>query len=82
MVLHLAPHLVKNHRNVHEVPFGNPFEPAHRGWTMPDRSEPGHVGNPREAAAEKGAALLEMFARDAVAMIERMVAWDGKSWEG
>src|SRR5688572_25197701 len=50
MVLHLAPHLVKEHRKVDEVPFGNPFDPAHRGWTMPDRSEPGHVGNPREAA--------------------------------
>jgi creatinine amidohydrolase len=82
MVLHLAPHLVKDHRKVAEVPFGNPFEPATRGWTMPDRSEPGHVGDPREATAEKGAALFEMFARDTVTMIERMIAWDGVSWEG
>lgn len=82
MVLHLAPHLVKEHRNVAEVPFGNPFDPATRGWTMRDRSEPGHVGEPKEASAEKGAALFGMFARDAVAMIERMIAWDGKNWEG
>lgn len=82
MVLHLAPHLVKEHRSVAEVPFGNPFEPASRGWTMPDRSEPGHVGDPKEASAEKGAALLEMFSRDTVAMIERMIAWNGTSWEG
>ena len=82
MVLHLVPHLVKDHRNVAAVPFGNPFEPASRGWTMPDRSEPGHIGDPREASAGKGAALFEMFTRDTVAMIERMIAWDGASWEG
>lgn len=82
MVLHLAPHLVKDHRNAAAVPFGNAFDPAARGWTMPDRSDPGHIGDPREASAEKGAALFAMFTRDAVAMIERMIAWDGASWEG
>lgn len=82
MVLHLAPQLVKNHRGTTPVPFGNPFEPAARGWTMTDRSEPGHVGDPRAASAEKGAALFEMFTRDTVSMIERMVAWNGASWEG
>ncbi len=82
MVLHLAPHLVKDHRHVAAVPFGNPFEPASRGWTMPDLSEPGHCGDPREASAEKGAALFEMFTRDTVAMIERVIAWDGASWDG
>jgi creatinine amidohydrolase len=82
MVLHLAPHLVKDHRHVSEVPFGNPFEPASRGWTMPDRSEPGHVGDPCEASAEKGAALFEIFTRDTVQMIERVIAWDGQSWGG
>lgn len=82
MVLHLAPQLVKNHQQVAEVPFGNSFEPASRGWTMPDRSEPGHVGDPSTASSEKGAALFEMFTRDTVAMIERVIAWDGTSWEG
>ena len=82
MILHLAPQLVKDHRGAAAVPFGNPFEPTTRGWTMPDRSEPGHVGDPRHASAEKGAALFEMFTRDTVAMIERMIAWDGASWEG
>jgi creatinine amidohydrolase len=81
MVLHLAPHLVKDHRAVGEVPFGNSFEPATRGWTMPDRSAPGHIGDPREASAEKGAALFDLFTRDAVAMVERVCAWDGSSWE-
>jgi creatinine amidohydrolase len=82
MVLHLAPHLVKDHHNVPAVPFGNPFEPASRGWTMADRSQPGHVGDASLATAEKGAALFEMFTRDTVAMIERTIAWDGASWEG
>jgi len=82
MVLHLAPRLVKNHEATTEVPFGNPFEPAARGWTMPDRSASGHIGDPSKASAEKGAALFDMFTRDVTAMIERMLAWDGASWSG
>jgi creatinine amidohydrolase len=82
MVLRLAPHLVKGHAQVAEVPFGNAFEPASRGWTMPDRSEPGHVGAPNSASAEKGEALFQCFTRDAVAMLRRVIAWDGKGWEG
>jgi len=82
MVLRLAPQLVKNHRNAGAVPFGNPFEPAVRGWTMPDRSVPGHIGDPSEANAEKGEELFSLFTRDAIVMIERMMAWNGESWEG
>jgi creatinine amidohydrolase len=82
MVLRLAPHLVKSPAAVAEVAFGNAFEPASRGWIMPDRSEPGHVGAPRTASAEKGEALFQAFTRDTVAMLRRMVAWGGKGWEG
>lgn len=82
MVLHLRPGLVKGHAAVAEVPFGNPFEPASRGWTMTDRSTPGHVGAPAPASAEKGAALFNQFTADAVAMLRRVIAWDGQSWEG
>jgi creatinine amidohydrolase len=82
MVLRLAPHLVKNHRSVLNQEPGNAFDPAARAWRMRDRSEHGHVGDPREASAEKGEALFEAFSRSAVAMIERVIAWDGKSWEG
>jgi creatinine amidohydrolase len=82
MVLRLAPQWVKDHRQVPPQDFGTPFEPATRGWTMADRSEHGHVGDPREATAEKGEALLEAFARGTVAMIERMIEWDGQSWNG
>ncbi|HCN30512.1 MAG TPA: creatininase [Verrucomicrobiales bacterium] len=82
MILRLSPHLVKGHAQAVEVPFGCPFEPAARGWTMPDRSAPGHVGDPRAASAEKGEALFQAFNAATVAMLRRMIAWDGKSWEG
>lgn len=82
MVLRLTPDLVKDHRNVPPQDFGKAFEPASRGWIMPDRSEHGHVGDPREASAEKGEALFEAFTRGSVSIIERMINWDGKSWDG
>ena len=49
---------------------------------MRDRSEHGHIGDPREASAEKGEALFQTFSRGTVSLIERMIAWDGKSWNG
>jgi len=82
MVLRLAPHLVKDHTSVAPQDFGNPFEPATRGWTMPDRSAAGHVGDPRQASAEKGEALFTSFSNATIAMIERMERWDGTSWNG
>jgi creatinine amidohydrolase len=81
MVLRLAPHLVKDPRRVAPQVPGDAFEPAARGWTMPDRSEHGHVGDPRQASAEKGEALFRAFTAGVVALIQRMIAWDGKSWE-
>ncbi len=82
MVLRIAPHLVKGHTTVGNVPFGNPFEPASRGWIMTDRSQPGHVGDPTAASAEKGEALFQTFTAGTVAMLRRVIAWDGKTWEG
>ncbi|MCA9138617.1 MAG: creatininase family protein [Planctomycetales bacterium] len=82
MVLRLAPQLVRQHEAVPEIPFGNPFLPASRAWTMPDRSEPGHVGIPASASAEKGEALFEVFAQGVIELIERITRWDGKSWDG
>jgi creatinine amidohydrolase len=81
MVLRLAPHLVKDYRCVTPQEPGKAFAPAERGWVMPDRSEHGHVGDPREATAEKGEALLHTFTHGIVEFIERVIAWDGKSWE-
>ncbi len=82
MVLRLNPRFVKGHERVPDQARGNPFEPASRGWIMPERSEHGHVGAPRHATAEKGEALFETFAAGAVQLIERMIAWDGQSWDG
>jgi creatinine amidohydrolase len=82
MVLRLNPGLVKGLASVGEVPFGNPFEPASRGWIMTDRSEPGHVGDPTLASAEKGEALFEAFTTGTVSMLRRVIQWDGASWEG
>lgn len=82
MVLRLRPELVKDHPTVPEIPFGNPFLPASRGWTMPDRSGPGHVGIPAAATAEKGEHLFQCYTAAAVRFIERVIDWDGVSWEG
>lgn len=82
MILRIAPHLVGDLTKLGPVEFGNPFEPASRGWIMGDRSEPGHIGDPHLATAEKGEALFQTFTAGAVAMLERVLSWDGKSWEG
>ena len=67
---------------VEAVEFGDPFTPASRGWITKDRTAPGHIGDPRTATAEKGEALLRSFADDVVRLLERVIAWDGRSWSG
>ncbi|QEG01103.1 Creatinine amidohydrolase [Stieleria maiorica] len=82
MILALTPELVHDHTAVDPVEFGNPFLPASRGWTMSDRSGPGHVGDAAAASADKGEQLLQVFADGVVALLERVTRWDGRSWEG
>ena len=82
MMLRLAPHLVGDYRNVPPIEFGTPFTPAARGWIMADRSAPGHVGQPHLATAEKGETLFRVFAEEVAGMIERVIRWDGESWDG
>lgn len=82
MILRLNSALVKGQSSIGAVPFGNPFEPAARGWIMPDRSPSGHVGDPSAATADKGEALFQTFTSGAVEMLRRMINWDGSSWEG
>ena len=82
MILRLAPHLVADVKKLVSVPFGNPFEPATRGWITTDRTVPGHIGDPQFATAEKGEVLFHAFADDVVALLERVVRWDGKDWNG
>ncbi|MBY0456691.1 MAG: creatininase family protein [Gemmataceae bacterium] len=81
MVLRLRPELVTGDvKGVPEVPHGREFAPGYRAWVMPDRSEPGHVGTPSAASAEKGESLFALFAAGVVNYLERVVNWDG-SWD-
>ena len=82
MMLRLAPHLVGDLSQVEPVEFGDPFTPAYRGWITKDRTTAGHIGDPRPATAEKGETLFGVFSGDVVALLERVLAWDGKGWDG
>ncbi len=81
MILRIAPQLVGDYAAAAPVEPGNAFGPAARGWTTGDRSQPGHIGWPNLASAEKGEHLFRTFAADVTALLERVVRWDGKSWE-
>jgi creatinine amidohydrolase len=81
MMLRIRPELVGDLAETEHVPFGTGFGPAHRAWTMPERSTPGHIGDPRSATVEKGEALFRVFAADVVRFLERVVAWDGQAWD-
>lgn len=82
MMLRLDPRLVRDPSAIPPVASGNPFLPASRGWTTRDRSAPGHIGDPNAASAEKGEILFRAFADDVCALLDRVVAWDGRSWDG
>jgi creatinine amidohydrolase len=82
MILRLAPHLAGDYRAARATSQGSAFAPAARGWTTRDRTVAGHLGDPAAATSEKGEALLALFARDAVELVERMLAWDGSAWNG
>ena len=82
MILRIAPHRVGPLESLVEVPFGNAFEPATRGWITQERTGPGHIGDPRAATAEKGETLLQVFTEDVVVLLERVLRWDGKGWNG
>ena len=81
MILRLAPHLVGDYRSAEPVEPGTAFAPAARGWITRDRSGPGHIGWPHLASAEKGEHLFRLFSADVVALMERVLCWDGHSWE-
>ena len=82
MILRLAPQLVGDYLGAAPVPPGNAFTPAVRGWTTRDRSGPGHIGWPHLATTEKGEHLFQSFGADVAALLERVIKWDGVSWEG
>jgi len=82
MILWLDPQLVGNYLSAPVVPLDAAFAPATRGWITKDRSGPGHIGSPHLATPEKGKTLFRVFADDVVRLLERVIAWDGKSWNG
>jgi creatinine amidohydrolase len=82
MMLRIRPELVQGLDAVEPVEFGNPFLPASRGWITKDRTAAGHIGDPRQATAEKGETILTTFAADVVQFLERVINWDGQSWSG
>ena len=82
MIMHLAPHLVGELSQVDAVSPRMPFEPASQGWITNDRSTAGHIGDPRQATAAKGQALFRVFSHDVVNFLERVIEWEGSSWDG
>jgi creatinine amidohydrolase len=81
MMLRIAPQLVHDLHLLQSVDFSFAFEPAYRGWTTKDRTQPGHIGAPQFATAEKGEHLLTEFSAGVIGLLRKVVAWDGVSWE-
>lgn len=86
MMLAIRPELVKEFQSLKDMDRGFWFEPAYRGWITKERAPtgadaPGHLGAPRHASAEKGEFLFEAFAVGVEQYLNRVVAWDGHSWE-
>jgi creatinine amidohydrolase len=82
MMLRLAPQLVGDYQGAKPVDPGTGFGPAARGWITRERTAPGHLGSPQVATAEKGEHLFRIFTADVVGLLERVIRWDGKSWNG
>lgn len=82
MMLRIRPELVGDLKKVEASEFGNPFTPAHRAWITKDVTRIGHIGDPTVASAEKGETIFKVFSADVVALLQRVIAWDGKSWDG
>jgi creatinine amidohydrolase len=82
MMLRLAPQLVGDYKAAKPIEQGMPFAPAAQGWITRERTGPGYIGAPHHATAEKGEKLFTTFAADVVAFLERVIRWDGKSWNG
>ena len=82
MMMVIRPELVGDYAATADVPKGEAFATADRGWTTKDRSAPGHIGVPAAASTEKGETLFSIFTEGAVKLIREMQNWDGQSWNG
>jgi creatinine amidohydrolase len=82
MMLTLRPDLVVGDvTRLATVPFGRGAAPGYRGWTMPDRSEPGHIGDPAAATREKGEGLFREFAGGVESFLTRVVEATDARWD-
>lgn len=82
MMLSLHRHLVGEYQSLPPVPFGRPFLPANRAWITRERTTPGYIGTPSAASALKGEQLFALFSSQVVSLLERVIGWDGVSWDG
>lgn len=81
MVMRLRPELIRGDiGQLQHVPMQLPFDPAYRGWISKDRTDVGHMGDPRHATPDKGETLLRLYSSDVVAFLNRVAAWDGTFW--
>jgi len=80
MILALDPKLVGDYRKAEPVDPSQPFDPVHRAWTTKDRSQAGHIGNPRIAAAAKGETLFKVLSAEVVNLLDRVIQWNGSRW--
>ena len=81
MMLRIHPHLVGDFKGAPDIDWGKAFAPAHRSWVTKDRTDTGHIGYPQFATVEKGETLFRVFAAGVVALLERVIAWNGKDWD-
>lgn len=82
VMMALQPEHIGDVSQLEPVDYGNPFQPAFRGWVTQDISKNGHLGDPRSGTPEIGRELLKIYTNDVISLLKRVVAWDGKSWSG
>lgn len=82
MILRLNPAWVGPIQSLEPVEHAGAFEPASRAWITKDITATGHIGEPAAATAEKGEVLFRTFSEGTIRLLERVIAWDGRSWKG
>ena len=80
MILRLNPGLVGAYKDAKPVDPTDTFAPSSRGWTTRDLTASGHIGFPHLATPEKGEALFTAFADNLLALLRKVVQWDGKTF--
>ena len=57
------------------------FASTNRAWVTSERTSSGHIGYSLKASADKGETLFRVFAAGVVALLERVIAWEGREWD-